>query len=480
MISEQQKNSFYEIIKRIIQDALPKIQKLLDDRKYISSHHDYPISVSITEGQWPSTNTTNLLSGLHNNNYANYSSAFTDRKSDNEILVTDLLGYDELLNFLNQNEEFKTRLNYVKYPDDVVEFMWLIIIGDIVERYISKHKKTDFNEDGFKTVFHEVLNIYLLEKLEYDICVPILMLEFEDDIIELSENFSIEKMTKDFIRSKHFIGNYDSRFERIVLDCATHMFVIKGYHYNPHHDGNSLIRFAYRDIYPLDVINKLFACIRIVTKFPTGYAQIIARPLNNWICLHCQGDLMGVTGAKVEEYPPSFKEHYWLEPHNRINTLTGNKIKNLFSQLGDDKRLKLAIGRLNRSALRNNEEDTILDVVIGLELLLSDNNKSELTYKFSSRMAAISTLYDNFPFSPNNVKEHITKIYGYRSNVVHSGEAKPATKIIQLSESAAIETIELAIDYLKFAIEILAKNPKYLESQKIDELIMNKLENKIV
>jgi len=479
MISEQQKDSFYEIIKRIIQDALPKIQKLLDDRKYISSHHNYPISISISEGKWPSTNIRDLFSGLGDNNYTDYSSAITLKKSDDKISVTDLLGYDELLNFINQNEEFKTRLNYLKSPDEYIEIMWFLIIGNIIDRYISKHKKTDFNEDDFKNVFHEVLNIYLLEKLELDICVPILMLEFEDDIIELSEKISIEKMTEDFIRSKHFIGNYDSRFERIVLDCATHMFVIKSYCLE-NEDADSSNILARRDSYPLDIINKLFACIRIVTKFPTGYAQIIARPLNNWINNHCQGDLMGFAGAKAEEYPISFKEHYWLKSHNRINTLTGNKIKDLFSLLGDNSPLNLAIGRLNRSALRNNEEDTILDAIIGLELLLTDNDKSELTYKISSRMAAISTLYDNFPFSPNDVRGYVTALYKYRSDIVHSRKVKPAARTIQLSESVTIETIELAIDYLKYAIEILAKNPEYLESKKIDELIMKKLEIKVV
>lgn len=42
-----------------------------------------------------------------------------------------------------------------------------------------------------------------------------------------------------------------------------------------------------------------------------------------------------------------------------------------------------------RSLLRDNSEDAFLDILIGIEILLNDNEKSEVTYKLSIRVAYI-------------------------------------------------------------------------------------------
>ena len=469
-------------MKRVFISVLPLIQLRIDANKYFLHYDNYPISVNFEEAKWPSTRSTTLLTGLYNNEckeYTDYSSALTMNQVDDKIHMSDLDGFQDCCDFC-KNNEIKSKMLYVENDDDFIDIILLVITGHILNRYITKQQNTVFSEVDFSFIFWEVINYYLLDELHFDICVPILMLEFEDDFIEISETCCIQKMSEIFIRSKYNIGYYDSHFEKLVLDCATHMLVFKGYSLK-NENYRSKEAFNDKNAYPLNLINKFFASIRSVTKYPTGYAQLVCMPTNNWINSDCKGNLMGLDGAKAQEYPESFKEYHWLKAHKYITSDLANKTKELFLLLAEDESnaLKLAVERLNRSELRNNEEDTILDAIIGLELLLSDNDKGELTYKISSRMATLSTLYDSFPFSPKEVQKSVSQIYRYRSDIVHSRKPRVATKNIKINEINEIAPVKLAIDYLRYAIEILAKHTEYLDVKKIDDLMMQKIESSI-
>ena len=422
---------------------------------------------------------TNLLSGILQSDYEyrDYSSVITLHKNEDKILIDEVCGFSELLDFIISNETISKRLWYEgNIEKDRNRIALFLIIGDIVDRYISIYGGTEYSIEKFNSIYDEVTNIYFLKQLEFDICIPILMIEFESDNIEISDVISIEKMPLEFIRSKANIGNYDSHFENIVINCATHMIVIKGYTLENKSFRSTEI-FENKSAYPIQVIDAIFASIRTISKYSTGYAQFVCRPQNNWINRNCKGDLMGLTGAKAKEFPEEFIDFSWLKQHLIIKKDLEAHIVDLANRLIDNSNnvLDLAIKRLNRSVLRDNEEDTILDAIIGLELLLSDNDKGELTYKISSRMATISTLIDDFPYTPMQVQKSMSQIYRYRSDIVHSRKIRPATKLIIIDDKTEITPIVLAIDYLRYAINILAHNPEYLNSKNIDKLMMERI-----
>jgi len=475
-------DEFYCIISRLAKDALSRISAYVNTHKYISNYLQYPIELR-NEGliKWRTVSELSPFQGELSNekNYktVNFSSLISLKENNEEICVSDLEGYEDCLQFLATNTNFLSLIWYPKATNRM-ELALSLLLGDIINRYISLRNNFEYEERHFKEIYKEVTNVYFQEKLEFDICVPILFIEFESENITISDNVFINKMSEEFIKSKHFVGNYDAYLEKLVLDCATHMLVIKGYYLEKSEFDSEKI-LENQKVYPTDVISSVFASIRSITGLPTGYAQIISYPKNNWIPKYSKGDLLGLAGARAREYPDSFLSHYWLEPRKFIDKKDEKKIADIAAVILSNRNqnaLKLACDRLNRSTLRNDEEDSILDAIIGLELLLSDNDKGELTYKISSRMATISTLCSDCHYTPIEVQRSVSQIYRYRSDIVHSRKPREATKQIRVKQDEEIAPVALAIKYLRMAIGVLAFSPEFLTSKKIDELMMKKLQ----
>ncbi|MDD3231087.1 MAG: HEPN domain-containing protein [Oscillospiraceae bacterium] len=480
-ITANQWDGFYVLMSTLAKEILAKVSIYIAENKYITTYSRFPQSVSKNQyGGWSTVNELSPYEGLslgkRNYKFADFSSLISIHETEDKIRIANLDGYDGCAQFLRENTKLLSLLWYKEATDDI-EIALCLLLGDILNRYIPLTGSCDYQEQTFKEVYTNVTNKYFLETLEFDICVPILFLGFESDNLLISDNISLTKMTEDFIRSKHFIGGYDAHFEKLVLDCATHMIIIKGYSMKNSDFKSDHILGNWR-AYPIDIIDCIFTSIRTITGLPTGYAQIISVPTNNWRPRHCEGNLTGLTGSKAKSYPDSFLEYYWLQPQNSVNIESTKKIASLaFALLNNSQNeFKLACSRLNSSMLRNREEDTILDAIIGLELLLSDNDKGELTYKISSRMATISTLHSEYPYTPIEIQQSVSQIYRYRSDIVHSRKSRPATKYIKVNQGEEIAPVNLAIKYLSLAIEILAANPEFLSSKKIDELMMKKLQ----
>jgi hypothetical protein len=93
-------------------------------------------------------------------------------------------------------------------------------------------------------------------------------------------------------------------------------------------------------------------------------------------------------------HPPFFKDGYWYEEVPTVTSAQMDSIKKLIDGFHDvflgehaDK-VRLAMHRLNLSALRTTNEDGIIDSIIAMEALLSDGTQ-EMTYKVALRLAAL-------------------------------------------------------------------------------------------
>lgn len=84
-----------------------------------------------------------------------------------------------------------------------------------------------------------------------------------------------------------------------------------------------------------------------------------------------------------------------------------------------------AMNRIAKSKETKELDDKILDLSIALELLLlDDNDHGELNYRLSERGAILLGHNSNDRL---NIYKDLKKLYGERSNVVHSGEVKKYT-----------------------------------------------------
>lgn len=125
-----------------------------------------------------------------------------------------------------------------------------------------------------------------------------------------------------------------------------------------------------------------------------------------------------------------------------------------------------------RSLLRDDSEDAFLDILIGIEILLTDNEKSEVTYKLSIRVAYIMSKLNK----GNNVDYRIIikELYKYRSFIVHGSSDKNKFSI---SKTLNKDCHSIALDIFKQTLKFIILKKELLNSKNIpqdaDNMIMN-------
>lgn len=137
----------------------------------------------------------------------------------------------------------------------------------------------------------------------------------------------------------------------------------------------------------------------------------------------------------------------------------------------NDKRISLALSRLNSCLLRESKYDQILDACIGLEALFGDSEKQEMTHKLALRIAAITHLFERGEYLKKDVFKAVKAVYSYRSRVAHGGSSDLKEQFVTIA-GFEIPIIEFAIDILREAIIALGKNPRYLDPAAIDIYIL--------
>ncbi|HJP66419.1 MAG TPA: hypothetical protein VKA30_08970 [Actinomycetota bacterium] len=217
----------------------------------------------------------------------------------------------------------------------------------------------------------------------------------------------------------------------------------------------------------MDVVDRFFAALRIATGIETGYAQIVLRPIG-WA-----EDYLGtlpplIPGPVVRRYPPRFDDYGWLVKDRPVVTESQlTEVKDVFAALRDAApQVLLATDRLNSAMLRSDEADSILDICIGLESLLTSDESTEVTHKLALRVAALLALSDGSR-PPADVFSSVKRIYKYRSRLVH-GRADAAALAYSQDRGERVVTVTLAREYLRQIIRTLLDYPKYLDPNLID------------
>lgn len=104
-----------ELVKVVVKNLLINIKKYMDANKLIMSNVDYPTSAKRDDStKWPEVHKTNLLSGILQSDYEyrDYSSVITLHKNEDKILIDEVCGFSELLDFIISNETISKRLWY--------------------------------------------------------------------------------------------------------------------------------------------------------------------------------------------------------------------------------------------------------------------------------------------------------------------------------------------------------------------------------
>jgi hypothetical protein len=303
---------------------------------------------------------------------------------------------------------------------DFFTFSIRYLLETLADRYVHIKNHALYDEASYSEIVIPFFNCLFEEKLYVDICVPILFLNFNFDTLSLVGNNIIQKMDEPFQLARASKSAHGPGVHQSVIPAATHMLVMRGWYVPNQNQWQLTNLFSDSSVYPIEIIDKFFASLRILTGFPTGYAQVLMRPVG-WAKTFL-ASLPPIEGTSIRAYPPRFENHYWnVNNIPAIDFSTATKIVDQFDKLAGipENSVNAALRRLNRCFLRETEEDTVLDATIGLEALLSDDERQEMTHKLAMRIAILSKLSSKFPHSPTEVLKTVKSIYSYRSAVVH-------------------------------------------------------------
>ena len=404
-----------------------------------------------------------------------YSAIFNGYRTD-RLNVSDIEGFDELFALIFETPELK---RCFCQDDKLKKYTIERMISDIVKQYLYKIKAEKCVPENLS----DLIRPFVLKKiwrfigdvLEIDICVPICLITFSEEVISLSENIEIVRIPDEIQQSRQQACAYESDNEDWVASCATHMLVLHGYQFNNSEYFSIVEATRNYNNYPLEEIDTVMALIRIATGYTTGYEQILSFPVG-WTDSVCE-DLIPIYGAKGHFVNPNELTKSWVQL--KIETVTKAQtdiIKYLYQNyvsLKSNKnstKLSFSIKRLNRCMLRNERDDMAIDATIGLEALLSGGTKGEITYTISNRIPVVFALEKSDTYSASTCRSIMKTIYNYRSRVVHGDELREKDKYYKIN-NINVEIEKIAVDFLRHTLLFVLKNPLYLETAKFDEYI---------
>lgn len=475
-MQEQQYKELNELIKLAFIEMQELVTSSKENHKFIYSHKDFPQISSPKENGMPSLSRYFWTDGP-----LDFSSLFKSN-DEHHYYYEDLPSFKAILNYFSENrEDFKAH-PYFRSIDNKEPLYQRIFAYDLLEAfdcYMHAIESDQFDESTFSDVLFRLFYRFFESKLPVSICIPILLTRFEDDEYIISESIRIRKLSDRELLSIYSVGGYSDTYELLVVSSATHILELQNYS-SENAPVFSPRAWDYEESYPVDTIDKWFAAYRIVTGNHTGYGQLLSFPINWGVR---EGNLIDVHGVKTRRYPNSFiRKRFDLDPTPKISRKEIDIVSMLFRALIENKSksLDIAIKRLNMAYLRDTDEDTILDLMIGIEaLVIANDDLGEISYKVSTRTALILSTLSSYPHTIAETVGHIKKLYRFRSKVVH-GETIPETlKIIKFTEDSSISAVDLARTVLEFLVVAVTANPELSDPSKIDAFFQGKYESLI-
>lgn len=462
----------YNSLTSAVSDALTYIRSEVERGGYIGTHLNYP-TFSHFESGVPYLSTTIGNSGPVEYAAALRASSILKRPKPEfdswEAAVKTLESNERLREYHRWDDTGESALFH---PRSTIE----ALIGQLAERYIHVADTMEFKEEEFRPIYREWETGVFLPRLPFDILVPIIFVDFHlDHVSSTSEAYSIERMTRPLQLARGGSLRYTNVANALVAGGASHALVLRNWSIENARwwDVINVLGSAEAFSPVIPLIERFFAALRVQVACETGYSQIVVRPIG-W-ALRWTAGLPSVSTFTVREYPDRFDAHGWLHPPTPVDSVEAQAVVDLCEALAavEENKLTFACNRLNRSYLRRDEADSILDLTIAMETLLADDTKSELAYRLAMRMGALAGSFSFGGYSPDTVFSLCKKVYDYRSSVVHGSRGSEKKRMIRENPQAKpIPAITIGLNLLRYTIKALATDPALLEVREVDRLLL--------
>ncbi|MGM9478035.1 hypothetical protein ACS5PU_16530 [Pedobacter sp. GSP4] len=343
-------------------------------------------------------------------------------------------------------------------------------IGHFCDCYIHQ-SGFGFDQASFDTLYEPFFRILSSPTLEVNIYVPIIYTSFEAGDLELSEQQSIVKIPDSILLTQAKQLDQITPRNRSISIAATHAILLQGWQI-PNESAKDLrITLHHPSAYTQvkKTVNTIFAALRVTNPtLDTGYSHFLSVPVG-W---RSEFSTPIAQAILVDDpyYPQQLENLISCPESNYIPFSKHLEISIVYHQLKRLGNLELAVNRLNKACINRLDDDSIIDIAIALESILTSDSKSEITYRLATRAALLCKLN---PFDGHTAEEIFNlckKIYDFRSSVVHGEPAKQEKKrIITLKENKTVKANEFALEFLKHIIKTVALSPGIKNSADIDK-----------
>lgn len=445
---------------------------------YLGSHYDYPIQRTMENG-FPSFSDAGSFRPNSPRDYvgtvrpSGLLGFYTGSSEGNEL---ELPKSKELKSFLSDSP-FGKRLFFDERLSDISVD---ILIGDAVERYLHLHGlEAPVSPKLRRRIIAPLILSTVKDVFSLRLVVPITMTSFEFDHFRLSSSSYITRIPKKIQLARSRVSSVGSGVEKSVADAATHAFVSTGWELEGDTSlevGRSLRHFSEN---VKSQVDSFFGAFRIATGIDTGYAQVLWLPKGWAWSYFC--DLPPLYGTSVRQYPSTFDNYGWTAARPVVSTKNMAEVKQTYLHIlnNEQSSVDLAIKRMNSCLTRDDPADAVLDGAIGLELLLSDQDKEALSYKLRLRAAALTHLGEETQPTAAQVVDDVKRLYATRSAIVHGKKPKASKSADKPDTGIYSDEKKLASDLLRFVLRKLLDNPEYLDPTKIDrDLLLGPPEQK--
>ena len=456
--------TFFNLLKDFIFEIYPIAKSTIDSKQYYIPKHDKYPNVTIEKNKMPYIN-------LDGDKPKNINSVLTISDVD----LNEYDSYKKCVEYIKANEYF-SKIIFSYESSQIVQHVHInAVLVSILKRYYLLNTDKENNEELLINIYQPLEYPAFNDRLYIDITIPILYVNFDCDSFDINNNCQLRKISEDHQKSRILINS--ETIPNRLISAATHELRLIRWYVDSEIGTDFLWHIHKEKVFPTEIFDNFITAIKICADINSGFAQILIYPYD-W-AVHYNLDLLQVHGITVKKYPHTFENNYTIDTVPQISQSDLQRICSVFNLIQNNthNKIKIACERLKYSFMRDNDEDSILDSIIGLEVLFSDGERGEITHKLAMRLSKLISMFDKEP-NPLETLKAIKDIYGYRSKIVHGSQPKSSSSPKDLSQKQQATVLkqqkykDLANCYLRTAIELLLSHQEFLDVKKIDERML--------
>jgi len=331
----------------------------------------------------------------------------------------------------------------------------------LADRYLENHNTGEIDHLSLEQLYRQQEKYLLADSLHMNLYAPILGVSISKE--ESYGDYSVVRLSEaqqTLLSSTPHLSPHDAR----ILGGATHALKFESV---PAFAGGCGLYFA---IEPhdqgFDSVDRFFEAASINSPSGIGYAQLLLEP-TGWFGNMDRGG--NATSVYVfRDYPTRLDRLPLHHGDMGDEELAATSI--YFQKLSHiHPSVRVATRRLRAALSRDDDEDRIVDLCIGLEALLGGGSGAgEIVHKISVRAAAI--LSRSGWGRSSDILSAMKDVYTYRSKVVHGIPGPHKKQLLQLHDTpihASRYALAALCTVLRTALEVDGFHP-----DKVDEMFV--------